>query len=318
MKFEAAIKFQEDALAIRAMTPEDVMLVADFYDKYEFTGGLDLCDAVLLDYFTRNKNKNPEKEAPENLDLLVDAIALADKLMLKKSRIVGNGFLEARLNSVSVPYGRIMFTEDHFKTILPMLKNKTVNFGFIRGNPPEEMDSLLFPKYIVMALSDYRASKILAFMISKIIVSGTNSEIDGEFTIDITGECYESGRRCRWNGEEVTLDIDRNDDWDWAIIGELKILRANDDGDSDEEEYDLFQVVLWKCPYSRNLKWPPNEPSWVPVEKLAHGTPKIECVLTSMLAYGHDQTQYTLNQSITTCKACLAPVFYSHCASGIG
>ena len=72
-----AIKFQSDQTAARAMTPEDVLKVLDFYDKYEFTAGLALCDQVLLEQF-EELGKSPwhgrdSKVTTPILDLFVEA-----------------------------------------------------------------------------------------------------------------------------------------------------------------------------------------------------------------------------------------------------
>ena len=50
--WEKMNKFLDDPLAIRKMKIEDVLDVALFYDKYEFTQGTKLCEDIMLDYLS--------------------------------------------------------------------------------------------------------------------------------------------------------------------------------------------------------------------------------------------------------------------------
>jgi len=102
------MKFLEDVVQAREMKVSDVMIVAQWYHKYGFTGGLSLCDVVLRDFVRATREAEAGESTSPDVDAFVDALVLADAFNLA-SRKVGVAYLEAKLVSSATPYGLTMF-----------------------------------------------------------------------------------------------------------------------------------------------------------------------------------------------------------------
>ena len=93
--WDLMMKFVDDPLAIRSMKPEDVVQVAKFYDKYEFSGGTSLCDIILTGYFKSVKEDaftRNTKVAPD-VDFIVASVVLAHEANLGESFDEGMNFI---------------------------------------------------------------------------------------------------------------------------------------------------------------------------------------------------------------------------------
>ena len=259
--FDLALHFQDDPFAIRSMTPEDAVKLVEFYDRFDFSGGIKLCDQVLSDYLRQQKaydNMTP----PDNLDLLVEAIAMADKLDLSKCKSDGVDYLNSRFNGTGGSnrirnrdqhYGPTMFTIEHVKKLHPIFKKKLVDY-FPSDMTQEELDSPLFPRYFVEYASHGYSTCNAG---TKLWLGKTKCSADGEFSKE--DEDFDAKDRALLlkNGRLVNLTIAKSRlcDNDWAILG------------WESEEWP-DAIVLWKCPHSRSLHVPPRKP-WIRVHKQA-------------------------------------------------
>ncbi|KAL7565612.1 hypothetical protein ACA910_018974 [Epithemia clementina (nom. ined.)] len=82
-----------DPVESRDMMAKDVLVVGEYYDHYDFPQGRKLCDKVLQEYFEGERSHEPEMD----VEMLVDAVALAYKANLMKSYALGNRFLKDKL-----------------------------------------------------------------------------------------------------------------------------------------------------------------------------------------------------------------------------
>lgn len=89
------------------MTALEAMTVIEFYHVYKFTEGIALCDDVLADYFCKNAELD-FFTPPEDLDLLVDAAAMAHRLDLPKSKIQAILYLPPPPDSTNGMPGALM------------------------------------------------------------------------------------------------------------------------------------------------------------------------------------------------------------------
>ena len=92
--WELMMKFL-DPVESRDMMAKDVLVVGEFYDRYDFPQGRKLCDKVLQEYFMSERNN----EAEMDVEMLVDAVALAYKAHLLKSYEIGQRFVKEKLSS---------------------------------------------------------------------------------------------------------------------------------------------------------------------------------------------------------------------------
>lgn len=98
--FELALHLQESLTAARNATVDDLLKVASFYDKYEFTDGLDLCGAVFREYIkalVNDERRTDLVELPTNLDEAIDVISTSFALNLEPAIQSAKIFLQAKL-----------------------------------------------------------------------------------------------------------------------------------------------------------------------------------------------------------------------------
>jgi hypothetical protein len=105
--WDSIMKFVSSPVAICDMYVEDVMLIATAYDQYDFAMGLEWCNWVLLEYF-QNVCKTGDK--PLDLEFLVNAFLLADKVHLEEPKKKGIEYFECVLASFN-HVGRCKFDE---------------------------------------------------------------------------------------------------------------------------------------------------------------------------------------------------------------
>ena len=128
--FEAALKFEQDTTAARNMTAEDAVKVLEFYDKFEFTGGLHLCNVVLNEYFQQQLDLG-FKKPPDNLNLLIEAIMLAEQCNLPEALKNGVLYMHKKMCSgqTEYPFGGTMFTKEHIKKLQPLFVKGVIPYG---------------------------------------------------------------------------------------------------------------------------------------------------------------------------------------------
>ncbi|CAB9519681.1 expressed unknown protein [Seminavis robusta] len=244
--FEKAIKFQEDLSAIRSMTIEDAVELVEFYDMYDFKGGIQLCDDIIAEYLQEEIDDEEASEtpiAPDDLDVLVDAAALAYQHNLAKSKKKAVDYLTMKMDEEESVHGQMMFQYSHIQKLHPMFKDGL--FSMTDHMTDEEVASPLFPRYFTAIVSDNHGRCIC----DTVVLSETDSIADGEYKR--CGVQYKKSGLGVWNGQRRSFLIDR-DEVSWEIL-------AVDP--ADEEDY----IVLWRCVYSGNLEVPPQGP-WEAVD----------------------------------------------------
>ena len=269
--WELMIKLIDDPIACRTAKAEEVVKVARFYDKYEFTGGTKLCDHVLEEYFKGvAEDIDPGNYRPipviPNVDSIVDAVVVAKDANLMKSYAFGLLVTLRLLGSKSVPVGRTLFSVDHMRKLAPIMSGNADEARILGGS--YDVKSNAFPEQFVGDCSDYFAHQTLASFISYIQLSGSNCA-DGHFK---KGNNYSfwlnEDRRFgeRGFGERRTVQFDgvsqnvsiqrRSKEEGWAII----FRRTTDN----------VETVAYRVPYSGNLPLPPSH-GWVSAHPLAKG-----------------------------------------------
>ena len=252
--FDVALLYMSDPSAARSATPEDIIKVVEFYDKYEFSSGLKLCDDILHDFFTREM-KLDDKHPPENLDLLVDCIVLAEQLSLDQSKTSGLDYLESRFGNDFRRFGATMFSVEHVRKMHPMFKKglfPDIIQDICADLTKEELDSPCFPRYFV----GENAYQKDAARLREVLLCGAGCNANGTFVSDRTIWQFNSDRMKHWDGQSFNFCIRK--DIDWYIVA----VPTNDG------ENEAATKVLWKSPHSSNALIPPRRP-WIPVDPFA-------------------------------------------------
>lgn len=243
--FENALLFLDDPSAVLSMTAQNAMKIVEFYDKYEFVAGLELCDLVLKKYV----DKENARARPEDLDFLVDVIVAADKFQLKETKDSGHSYLFTRF-LVSQPnhYGAEMFSVEHIRRLQPLLMSGEFILPITVSK--EEIASTLFPKYFCEKVSHAFTRKVL----KAVVVCGSSTSANGKY-VRKDGRRFEGeARPTSWDGRLAQCYLDRTSlaDGDWGVV--CKYLPGRN------------EILLYKCPNSQNLECPPAGP-WITVDQ---------------------------------------------------
>ena len=276
--WDLMMKFIDNPIACRGMKAHDVVKVAKFYDKYEFTDGTVLCDVILEEYFKSihdNMYERKKNVAPD-VDFIVDSVALAHDANLKKAYKEGMHFIWRVLSFACAPFGRTMFSEDHMKKLAPLLE-ETDDGGIERDlSRRYDLKSDIFPKEFVNNCSNWLTIETMNRFISRIRVSGASCTVDGDYCGDTPIFRTDDERRVEWGGVMMRPLLQcRTTEEGWAIILET-IPPLNEDGEPDYDS--IVETLAWKAPHSGNLTFPPSE-GWVPVHPLARGNIELTYVL---------------------------------------
>lgn len=168
------MKFIDNLVASRTMKAKDVIMVAKYYDKYEFSEGTKLCDHVLEEYF---KGVSLRQIPAPNVDLIVDSVVVANRANLANAFEAGMALTWQLLRTTEVPVGRTAFTAEHMKKLAPLM-NETADdvrsLELVQGLEVERYDlkSGGFPEKFVGDCSEYFAHQTLINFISSILLSG--------------------------------------------------------------------------------------------------------------------------------------------------
>ena len=163
--FDLAIKLETSPAAARTLTLEDAMKVVGFYHKYQFSGGLELCDLVLYECFEQKSCKQRKKEpvldvsdlfAPLRIEspgillqLLVDAALFAQDFDLEKSKKSSVRWLSLNMNGTLG--NNNVFNVSHIKKLHPLFKAGLLSgVKSLAKLTSAEVESPLFPKYFVL------------------------------------------------------------------------------------------------------------------------------------------------------------------------
>ena len=171
--WELMMKFIDNLVASRTMKAKDVIMVAKYYDKYEFSEGTKLCDHVLEEYF---KGVSLRQIPAPNVDLIVDSVVVANRANLANAFEAGMALTWQLLRTTEVPVGRTAFTAEHMKKLAPLM-NETADdvrsLELVQGLEVERYDlkSGGFPEKFVGDCSEYFAHQTLINFISSILLS---------------------------------------------------------------------------------------------------------------------------------------------------
>ena len=247
------MKFQTDFVAIASMSANDAAKLVEFYDLYEFTGGVALCDKLFYDVFRiQDASFNLP---PRNFDLCVDAAILAHRLNLLKSKDEALDFLENRLCiQGDCPYGVRIFRVEHIKKLQHMLIEGLFPFAIPPDTSEEEIKSVCFPKYFV----NYHALENCGHFVTELTLKGAVRTANGVYTL-CRGPRQPEFRGLPTpsiNNRVIHFPIEKAKDGDWAIV--RREARQNEAANELEGE------SVWKCPYSSNSPIPPQTP-WIAV-----------------------------------------------------
>jgi hypothetical protein len=283
--WESMMKFLDNPLAGRLMTVEDVMELAPWYHKYDFPKGLELSGHILTEHVQAAAMK--ADHAPDNLDIFIDAILLADTFHLDEAQNAGVRWI----NTVVLHDYPNIFSRDHITKLAPLFAKEESLFAtvqlFIKSGVTK--DNILHNPFFADLLVEKFAScqKVLTILdlvgvptpsdgeciMLHITVSGSGCDADGDyigrfFDNRPNAVCFSTyPLRCGLWGDQATkfMIIVRDDIW---VIAGYQLYQGEVGLEEDE-------MILWKRPHSYTLMLPPRD-GWVPVDELARGkNPKL-------------------------------------------
>ena len=282
--WEQMMKFIDDPIAVRQMNVQDALTVVEFYDKYNFEAGRNLCSHIVLDYFTYDSLRDMEKKQKLDLDLIIDLVIVAHKANMEDALKPGLRYIWRKLQSSQVPYGRLMFTETQLTRLLPVLKYSKANWRRLDlYNTDLDLEEDDFAKEFVSSSQRWENNSLLSRCISHIELSGTTCNADGEFT-----QCFgcwdrykpDEERKDRWGGHQVTFRVqywepkDEDTYKGWAIVRKYPPTGMDEDGDP----IGVDKKKCWVATQSTNHRYPPRK-GWVSCDPLAKGNPEIKYIL---------------------------------------
>lgn len=147
--FEKALLYLEDYRAAREATVEDVVQVVEFYNMYEFVGGLSFADDKLSHFLPILQAEFLKSGRLSQLVLLVDLIALTSRLGLVASEKAGVACI-----NISFRKQTALVTEEVLQVLQPFLCK---HYDSVKMPPGvavsrEEVATILFPKYFCKAV----------------------------------------------------------------------------------------------------------------------------------------------------------------------
>jgi len=257
--FDLAFLYVTDPLKARSVTVEDALKVVEFYDKFEFPSGLQLCDSLVDEYI------RSECDKPKNLNLFVDCLVLAERLDLEMSKHTAVEVLHIWIGHVDAS----MFSVEHIKKLHPMLKSEAFSAAIadeFPGLTKEELDSPLFPKYFTTDRAHDHTASMLSTL--KLTVHGDMVSMKNmPFSRLENSLVFACSERVQLGSLLYSIRIGRIEqaDDDWVIFA----VRVNKD---DEEIEDTEPLILWKSPNTQNLLIPPLGPWEIVHEKMVDGS----------------------------------------------
>lgn len=264
--FELAIKVVENPHIARRMTAEDALKVVRFYDKYEFSGGLLLCDDILEEFLAKNYqgklDQSPRDE--DTFDHLVMASAAANDCNLKGATEKSIQFVRDVLSQRD----NRKFRVDHVRQLhAHLIRHEATRLAAYMDVTKEEIESPLFPKFFVTWHSNTHAKESIrvievksessCFLPSTSYVNGTY--VPYELTAPYRDWRLQLGyfrvthfRRRNGQSFNVTLRLKKMESGrgNWVLLAKFP----------DEDD-----LVLWECLYSSGQSFPPKQP-WVSVD----------------------------------------------------
>jgi hypothetical protein len=168
--WDMMIQFVTDPEAIRWMSIKDVLLVAQFYDKYGFMGGLGCCDCIARAYFDKNIEFITNNDHGEcDIHECVEVILAADNCNLPRSKTKGIEYFNQVLNS-SDDFKDLCIDEFAIEKLVPILvkeKDKLIDQSSYLW-PDDVIRNSLFPILYVKSMQLKYASDELNFALQRI------------------------------------------------------------------------------------------------------------------------------------------------------
>lgn len=130
--WECMVKYLDPSESLTLSIATAIKL-APTYDKYSFESGLKVCDHVLSGMFEKNREKWRDKKPLHDLDTLIDAFFVAHEAHLSKTIKLAVVHFKNALGSAR-RYGRIMFTKEQIKKLVPLIVEKNL----LKGSEPKE------------------------------------------------------------------------------------------------------------------------------------------------------------------------------------
>jgi hypothetical protein len=250
--FEQALKYVQDPVAANCFGAAEAIQFAEFYDLYEFKGGVALCDLVLMRYLAKNGEAEID-QMPEDLDLLVEAAAVGFHLNLHHTKNAAITYLKSRMDFEAITlFGPSMFTVDHIRKLQPILQEQGLfdSISWPVSLTTNDVASPLFPTLFTTLASSVNAGQVC----ESISVSGTQSQSD---MVCLDGNYLRKGRHryvmrpsyrtSTWVIKIVVIDKRYGN---WGIT----VTRSSVRGSQNEV------VQVYEAPHSRNLEVPPEGP----------------------------------------------------------
>ena len=228
-----------------------------------------------------------------DLDLVIDLTVIAHKSNLGTPFALGCKYLLKKLGTFSKygldrPYSCIMFTEEHLKKILPVLKHTPIpndnflcNVRYILSDGKSENDGDVFEqpgaeKRYISHSSNQLHARLLQRCIHSVELYGTGINADGLFVRDEDdsfsyhggariAEWYDGRGRGTHNYRFVIKYTSRGEESGWAIMRYRFLSNQGEDNPP-------VRKICWWSPYSKHLDVPPMK-GWVPHDPLARGNP---------------------------------------------
>jgi BTB/POZ domain len=147
--FESAIRVLEDPAATRSMDAHNALEFVEFYDKYEFEGGLRICDQLLTEFLRHNLTYEDwgDDVAEETFDMMVDITSAANNFNLPHATKAGREFFAEVMADCTDNW---RFNVDQVKRLQPfMIRHEAQNLQYFFQLSQEEMESTLFPKFFI-------------------------------------------------------------------------------------------------------------------------------------------------------------------------
>ena len=117
--FELALEIVQDPVKTLAATPEEILKVVSFYDRFDFTSGLKVAETVLGKFIDGCMERQSERNRkPTEMRIIIQVIKLSEKLqgveaLVQKSK----DFIKKTLTCESSSRVAGIFTEDNVTAI---------------------------------------------------------------------------------------------------------------------------------------------------------------------------------------------------------
>lgn len=277
---------------VRQLDYQRASQLARFYNKYQFTEGVAICDIVLSQELSKQaNNKNSVNGFPYSLSFLIDTVLVAQRYNLSQTLGAGKEKLCDAFNSRDV---RARMTEGYINRLRPVIARSDRLWGelnlkvgsamdlFDRENI---MDEQLFGHVVSTQLRMAELQLSVIDTIDQVEMRGAGIEFcNGIFTKDDSGKCpYDDTisftKKVQIDGEETVLRLYGTGDCTWYVSA---LESDNSEVTSFEETRHFYRAnPVYSGPF---YYWAPPRVEWEAVEQgpaptLYYGTYETSCLL---------------------------------------